>query len=70
MRSLTIGFLKVKNKMDLTPTEKSIIELIRRTKYGSIEIHFKDKEIIWIDKHRRYSPEALTSEFDKGEVLV
>lgn len=47
---------------DLTPTEQSIIELIRETKYGSIEIHFKDKEIIWIDKHQRYSPERLTAD--------
>lgn len=48
----------------------AILKLINQTKFGSIEIHFKDKDIIWIDKHRRYSPEALINEMSLTELPI
>lgn len=45
--------------MDLTPIEKALIDLVRITPYGQIEIHIQNNKIIWVDKGQRLSPEAL-----------
>lgn len=48
--------------MTLTPFEEALIKLVRATRYGSLEIHYKNEEPLWVDKHRRLSPDALIQE--------
>ena len=60
--------------MTLTPFEKALIKLHRVTKYGSIETHYKDEKPLWVDKHRRYSPDALIeamdlTDFDSTDII-
>ena len=56
--------------MELTPIEKAIVDLIRRTPYGSITIHIQNNKIIWVDDNKRHSPEAVLTQNTESDNMT